>query len=288
MSPRDSGDHASGACERRLVQSASRAVRLISTLLCCPDGKQLADLSEELALPKATLLRLLHTLTAEGAVWRHASGRYLISAHLWLSLVMTFPEAAELCDGYAELLGALAHDTGATASLEIASRPTNSMITSSYCLPREHGPLLVYPTLGVPCPIHATAAGMVFLAALPEGEVGGWLGGEFRAVTSHTLTDCAALQERLAQVRRDGCALEVEELRPGCWGVAVAILDRNGRPAGALQLSAPTATIPPARARQWLPELRQAAQRAAQLITPVPLPARRRQRPRRRFVARQF
>ena len=74
--------------------------------------------------------------------------------------------------------------------------------------------------LGSRLPAHATSTGRVLLAALPAAELRQWLAShDLRRLTAHTVTDSAALEGVLDEVRRqDFClALEEHELAVQAW-----------------------------------------------------------------------
>jgi DNA-binding IclR family transcriptional regulator len=60
------------------------------------------------------------------------------------------------------------------------------------------------------------------------------------AMTQHTLTDLAALRKAIAQARKLGYALNDQEAFIGDLSVAAPLLDRQGRPVGAVNVAVPT------------------------------------------------
>lgn len=70
---------------------------------------------------------------------------------------------------------------------------------------------------GIRLPAYCTSLGRVLLAHLPEQELEVCLGlTELLPKTERTITDKAKLREVLAQVRRDGYAVNNEELELDC------------------------------------------------------------------------
>ena len=87
-------------------------------------------------------------------------------------------------------------------------------------------------------PAVATSMGRVLLAALPDDELDHRLAtAELKRYLPGTITDGATLREEIMRVRKQGFAVVDQELEQGLIAVAVAVRDRLGRPAGAINLS---------------------------------------------------
>jgi IclR family pca regulon transcriptional regulator len=94
--------------------------------------------------------------------------------------------------------------------------------------------------VGQRLPVHATALGKVLLADLDDAELDAQLGDTaLEPHTPRTITDRAALRERIARVREQGYDVSIEELYPGMLAVAVPIAV-DGRAVGALSASSTT------------------------------------------------
>jgi IclR family acetate operon transcriptional repressor len=79
------------------------------------------------------------------------------------------------------------------------------------------------------------------LAWLPEHEIKRIVSVHgMTKFTQHTITEFPALIEDLRHVRRNGYALDREELNPGVICVGAAIRDHSGAVVGAISASAPT------------------------------------------------
>jgi DNA-binding IclR family transcriptional regulator len=102
------------------------------------------------------------------------------------------------------------------------------------------GPVAIKVSPGSEMPLHSTGAGKVLLASLGDGEARKLLGGrKLAAITSHTITDPAALMASLAKVRRQGFATVNEENIPGVLSVGAPIRDRAGSVVAALSVAFP-------------------------------------------------
>jgi IclR family acetate operon transcriptional repressor len=88
---------------------------------------------------------------------------------------------------------------------------------------------------------HASAIGKAMLAALPDTELNRrYPDEELPAATPSSITTRHQLMVELAQVRRQGFALNWEESSDGVCAVAVALLDPSGSPLAAVSVAMPS------------------------------------------------
>jgi IclR family transcriptional regulator, acetate operon repressor len=88
---------------------------------------------------------------------------------------------------------------------------------------------------------HASAIGKAMLAALPDAELSRrYPDEELPAATPSSITTRHQLMLELAQVRRQGFALNWEESSDGVSAVAVALLDPSGSPLAAVSVAMPS------------------------------------------------
>ena len=120
-------------------------------------------------------------------------------------------------------------------------------------------------------PLHATSSGKAILAFLPEEEREDILGSlPLDRHTERTVTSEAALRASLAEVRRKGVCVTVEEVVPGASGIAAPVFDRHGRVAGACAIGGPSNRVRP-RIRALTAEVKATARvLSAQLGHPGP------------------
>ena len=88
-------------------------------------------------------------------------------------------------------------------------------------------------------PLHATAAGKVFLAQLPTERVAALLPDELPALASRTITDRNSLLYELERVRTQGYGLVDSELEEELAAVAQPIFDSNGTFVATVTVSGP-------------------------------------------------
>jgi IclR family pca regulon transcriptional regulator len=240
------------------LQSLARGISVLSALGAGgPAGMTLSEAAAATGLPRATARRALLTSARQGYVAADGS-RFRV-----------LPRILEL--GYSRLsqlsLGELAqpHLTEVVAAVhESASMAVLDGSDIRYVARAAAGRIMsVDIMIGTRFPAYATSMGRVLLADLPEPERSRQLAdAELKALTSHTITDPAALARVLTGVAEEGCALVDQELEEGLRSIAVPVRDPAGRAVAAVNVSMHAARTSAEEARAVvLPVLRAAAAR---------------------------
>ena len=109
---------------------------------------------------------------------------------------------------------------------------------------------------------HQTASGLAILSALPTAEVEDY----FSAIDDPQLRDgeaaLALLRATLIDARERGVASNMQGVFDGAAGAAAPVLDRAGRPVGAINISGPLERV-----RENLPAIGSAVAAAARRVT---------------------
>lgn len=253
------GKRSAGKTATPIVQSAARAVRLLQAVFYSSEGRRLSELSRELGLHRATALRLLRTLEAEGVVSQDPRTKlYRPNPSALLVVASLFGRLRAVTSGAQDLLESLADTCSGTSMLASPLEGGRDMILVMHSLPK-HG-LMVKPTDRAP--MHAVGTGKCYLASLPEDELEEWVRGGLPKITKQTITSPKRLIAKLAQVRTQGYVAQSGEFLEGSCSLAVPVLDEGGSFMAALELTVPeTQMTEVALVRQCLQPLREAAAR---------------------------
>jgi len=159
--------------------------------------------------------RVLEPLVRRGLVERESGGRYRAGcALLGLSLAVAGNEP--LAQAAKPVLEAAAADLGETFFLVVARAGKLVVLEKA----EGNGFLRAAPRLGSHVPVHATAAGKLYLAhAADRVEL-----GELTRYTAATIRARKALQAEVDATRERGYATNREEWQPGLAVVAAPIL----------------------------------------------------------------
>jgi DNA-binding IclR family transcriptional regulator len=221
---------------RNAVQSADRALAILSAFTPDRPALRVSELARELGLHKSTVSRLLAILQARGLVRREgdlfAPGPEL--ARLGALAVSSLP----LVEAARQPLEELAGRTEETVNLAIR-RGDEAMNVLQVQTVHFVG---MTDWTGRGAPLHATANGKVLLA-FAEGP----LPKDLPALTDRTIVDRDELRVEVERVRDRGYATAVEELEIGLVAVAAPVLDSFGACAGAVSVSGPAYRLEPER-----------------------------------------
>ena len=240
------------ASDTNAVQKVCRVLRALST----PVPQRLADIAESSGVNKATALRLIESLIAEGYVERdEATKRYRLGDEA-LALGIAMQGRDHIRDRARPALLRLAAATGDTLLLS-----TRSGI-ESVCIDREFGSYPIranYLDVGMRRLLGVGAGSLALLAWLPDDEVEAVLSlVEPRLVRRYPRINVDLLRREVLLSRQRGYALLLDVVVDQMGGVGVPVFGGDGRPLAAISLAALTSRITP-RLAQLVPLLRKAA-----------------------------
>lgn len=220
-----------------------------------------AELLAASDLPKATLYRLLQTLTQQGLVAFDPDRQsYSLGIRLvrWAHSAWQQSSLAPVARPY---LDALSKDLGETVHL---AQLDNAQVL--YVDKRNAAqPVEMYSDAGKVGPAYCTGVGKAMLAFLDDVSLERALGQQsYHKFTDNTLADAAALRAECAEIRQTGVSFDREEHEPGIICVAVPVLGASGRMLGAMSVTGPTTRMSLEGLAELAPRLQAAAAQIAQ------------------------
>lgn len=235
------------------AQAALRAIRLLKLFTPERPDMALGAVSRLAGLNKTTTHRLLAALQSEALIDKNpATGSYRLGPGL-MALGVQALSNSDLRRRVRPTLKRLAKDTGETATLEV---PIDD---SMLILDEVAGSYVVSAggNVGTRWPMHATSTGKALIAF--DVQVLERLDAKLQRLTSNTIVDRNALEERLGQIRQCGYAETVDELEDGFSGVATVVRGSLGEVLGSLSICGPTQRLTDTRRTQLGRALRLAA-----------------------------
>ncbi|SDF17898.1 IclR family transcriptional regulator [Limimaricola pyoseonensis] len=219
-----------------------------------------SELRAQSDYPKATLYRLVQTLTSQGLL-THDSERQTYAPGLRLMrLAHAAWQQASLAPVARPHLDRLAAEICETVHL--AQLDAGQVLYVDKRVPEQ--PVEMFSQAGKVGPAHCTGVGKAMLAHLDAPALDKAVALQsFYRFTPHTITDAAGLRAELAEIRAQGFAFDREEHEPGIICIAVPILTGRGRLLGALSVTSVTARKSLADLETLAPALREAAARIA-------------------------
>ena len=220
------------ASDTNSAQKVCRILRVLSS----PQPLRLVDISAASDLNRATTLRLLETLIAEGFVQRdEATKRYALGDEA-LTLGIAMQGRDHIRDRARPALIALAALSGDTLLLSTRHG------LESVCVDREFGTFPIranYLDLGSRRPLGAGAGSLALLAWLPDDEVETVLSLLDPVLKkNYPRITCALLRTEIALARQRGYAMLLDVVVDQMGGIGVPIFGGDGKPIGAISLAA--------------------------------------------------
>src|SRR5918999_291396 len=240
------------------VQSVDRAVAVME-FLSRRGWSGVTEVARELDVHKSTAYRLLTTLRDRGVVEQDAATeKYRLGFGLVL-LARTVRAYLDILRCARPVCERLSERTRETVTIAVLEGDDAVVIHQSI----SRASALGVDWTGRHTPLHATAAGKIFLAYMPEDQIQRILEGPLERFTENTIVDPASLTGHARTILDAGYGYTVEELEVGLNAVGAPIRGADGSVVGAVSVSGPAFRLPP----DALPEIGELSRRAATEIS---------------------
>ncbi|CAG2128035.1 IclR family transcriptional regulator [Cupriavidus plantarum] len=246
------------------VQRALAVLRALSD----PEVRRMSDVARATGLDPATASRLLDMLVREGFATRDAHRHFGIGPEIF-QLADVGQRRVDLRQLARPALQRLVEAFGDTAVLTEASHG------EAVCSDRERGTHPAhanYVTVGTRRPLGVGAGSLAVLAWLPAVERALRLQQTARKLVNYPRLTAAAISDEIDAAHARGHVMFLDWVVEGMGGIAVPILDYEGRPIGALSVVASSARLranEPALARRLGQEARRIASAWTRMVVPT-------------------
>ena len=218
-----------------MIQSVERAAAILGALGSGTPRLGVTEIAERVGLAKPTVYGLLRTLEKHDLVVQDPdSGKYSLGPGV-LQLGNAYLDGSELRARsllWAETLAQRANEAVWVATL------SGSRVIVLHHVFRPDNTVQILE-VGAAIPWHACALGHAIVAHLTATASARVMAADLAPLTGRTKTSRAALSRALAQVRKNGYAVEDQEATVGDAGVAAPIMNRHGSVAGAIGVVGP-------------------------------------------------
>ena len=247
-----------------------RLFALLEVIAAKDERCSLQALVEATGLPKPTLHRMLQQLESAGLLQREGDGRRYGTG----TRLRRLAENLLLNDSHHgarhAVLRHLVEEVG--ESCNITALAGSEVVYLDRV--ETAAPLRFYLHPGSRVPAHCSASGKMFLSQLTAEQRRRLLAhAPLEKYTPKTVTNLAKLDREIDRVQANGYALDDEEFLPGLLCIAVLVPRDEGVSNLCIAVQAPIMRMSAAKAKQWLPALRRAAQALARIDADAP-PAR--------------
>jgi DNA-binding IclR family transcriptional regulator len=210
----------------------SRTFDVLELLVGYADGMTVTEISKRLGLPVSSSHNLLQRMVAAEVVNVTDDLRYSLGSRA-VRLGIRIVDGLEVRSIARRHLLDLARSTGEDVYLAVRLGRRVSYVDR---VPGSR-PVTVDIRLGQSLYLHATSVGKLF-AAYEDQLRRRALAGPGPALTQHTLTEAAVLEQELDRIREQGYAVSREEAVTGVVGLAVPICNADGNLVAAIHISA--------------------------------------------------
>jgi IclR family transcriptional regulator, acetate operon repressor len=224
------------------TQTIDRAAQLLTLVLEADRPRALTELADDAALPKSTASRLLGALERQGLIQQRGR-RGSFEPGPVLRRFAHRGQLVELAQPHLEALSAASEETINLAVPGPLGVEHLAQVESRHFLGTGQW-------VGRRVPYHCTAVGKVLIA------FGGAGPGTLEPLTPATIVDPDQLATEIERVRRDGCAMAIDELEVGLSSMAAPV----GDGIAALSISGPTLRLDAQRVADLSPKLIHEAQ----------------------------
>lgn len=212
----------SGGKDPEFLSTLERGLRVLKAFDEEHPEMTLSEVAARTGLPPAVARRCLITLVELGYVGQHER-KFLLRPAV-LTIGSAFLASMQIEQVVLPPLQALRDQTGDSASLAVLSG-AEILYVAHVSTDRR---FRVAAGVGTRFPFHATSLGKAIAAHLPDDERAALLSrGPFQRFTERTVTDGAALAERLGLIAERGYDSALDELDYGIVSVAVPIFGQS-------------------------------------------------------------
>jgi len=219
-----------------IIQSVSHALDVLEQFSGNIDEIGVTELSKRLKLHKNNVFRLLATLEARGYIEQNKVTENYRLGLKCLQLGQSFVRQMGLLVQARAALEQLAQTAG--ESTFVAVRKGAGIVPLDFIEPSR--PVRVVSFLGVILPAHCTAAGKVYLAFEPDGELLQTPPSSLPSYTKKTITDPKMLSEQIKEIGELGYAVEHGEFMDEVSSIAVPVRDYTRTLVGVLAVTGPS------------------------------------------------
>lgn len=252
---------------RYLVPALSRGLELLLQFNRDEPALTGAELSRRMAIPRASVFRMLQTLEAMGFVERIGdSATYRLGLGV-LRLGFEYLASMELSEHGQPVLDALRDQTGYSAHLVVRDG------TEVVFVAKAAGRSAIFNSVqvGARLPAHATVLGRLLMGGKSAQELAALYAGQtLKSFTARTPTTLAQLKKMIDAEARQGHAISEGGFESGISVVAAPVFDLAGKVAAAVSVTVPQPTIDVALATTLVAAVRDAARRLTQRLCHQP------------------
>jgi IclR family KDG regulon transcriptional repressor len=218
-----------------VIQSVSHSLDVLEQFCADADELGVTELSKRLKLHKNNVFRLLATLESRGYIEQNrATENYRLGIRC-LQLGQSYVQHMGLLRQARPIMHELVRQVRETAYVAVLRRNVVVPVDTV----EADRPVRIMSPLGLPLPLHATAAGKAYLAFESEDDLRTLLPDSLPKLTERTLVDRQALAQHLKGIASAGYAVDLGEHLEDIRAVAAPVRDYTRNVVGTLAIAGP-------------------------------------------------
>jgi DNA-binding IclR family transcriptional regulator len=224
--------------EQHSVKTIQKTFKVLEILSEKQPAKP-SELLQESGLPRSNLYRILGTLMDLGYVEKVSDSRYCLSFKMFKigNTVRGMDQLSLVARPYMAALAEMSEETINLAVLYDQRVLYTDKIESKHYLRLDQ-------PIGKSDPLHCTALGKILLSGLDDVELEVFLKSKTLVpYTRNTITDPEVLRGVIRNIKRQGYAIDVEELSYGIHCISSRVCDHTNKVIAAISISGPSVRL---------------------------------------------
>ncbi|WP_313799691.1 IclR family transcriptional regulator [Cytobacillus sp.] len=235
-----------------MVKSVSRALDIINLVSIKKGGLGVTEIANQMDINKSSVYRILSTLVQYGYIEQDKETEWYKLGYQFLEVSSRLLESLDLRNEAKPFLQELEKETNEVIHLVVYDRGEVVYIEKL----DGNEALRMHSKVGKRAPMHCTSVGKAILAHLPIEIVQEIIERKGLPIhTDKTITDKNVFIDELAEVKKKGYALDLQENEYGITCIAVPIFDHLGKVEAAVSISGPTIRMTDARLVELQPRV---------------------------------
>lgn len=228
-----------------MIVSVDRALDILLTLYYNGEEMGISEIGRKLDIHKSTVHRTLATLENKGFVYQNTNtNRYWLGTKIY-AMGLLIGEKLSLADLIKPYSIELFNEFKEVINVSILDKDIYDNYKTVIILKESdtRNVLSVNPNVGSSSDIHVSSVGKCLMAFSKDIDLSGISEKSLIGYTENTFTNWEDLLRELEIIKKNGYAIDNEELEIGLFCIGAPILDKNGSAIAAISMSGPTARM---------------------------------------------
>ena len=241
--------------EQWRVGSVGKALQILSLFNFKRTELTLAQVSQEMNIPKSTAYNLLRTLESEQFLRKAENSSNYIPGVRLLELGYCSRNSMPIIPYAIPALENITKYTGEITYLSTAHGDNLLVLEGTY--PERR--FATYTTGGKALPLNTCSAGKMILSTLPDAVIEQFASRGLARSTPNTIGTLEALMDEMREIRARGYSIDNEEETMGVRCASVPIFGTHGRAVGTISISGSVRSVTDEVVKNALPSMEKAA-----------------------------